>query len=827
VSGDRPLDLFAHEPGLPLPVQGGELQADATRDRCRQEIARISPDSMTQFVGLLDLEGGVLEINQAALDAAGIELAEIEKKPFWTSFFWRDSDEVQTTLRDAIRRAARGEFVRWNTEIYGRAGSKERVMIEASMCPVKNERGNVVFITAEGRDIAQRKPNGREIAANPERTDAPKSQPNEPDRHGDVLERYQLQDLLAQAPAGIGVMSGPEHRWTYVNDCYVQMAGRASAADFIGKTLAESLPEVQSQGFIALLDKVYREDQPYVGREVKAYLNREARGLPNEAYFDFIYQPMRNKKGEVEGIFVHAVDVTERVSFRVSIEETAERLRLAQTAAQVGTWEWDPENDTQRLSPELHRIFGTDSSDPDHAQVWASRVFAPDLPMVQEVMREGYRTGNMEFEYRFVHPKAGLRWFYCKGGRFQGETRMLGMLQDITSRKAAEEASQRLAAIVESSDDAIISKNLTGIVTSWNSCAERMFGYSADEMIGRSITTIIPLELRDDETRILATIARGERVEHFETVRLRKDGERIEVSLTVSPVKDEHGKIVGAAKIARDITQRRKAERALRTTEMLASVGRLAATVAHEINNPLEAVINLIYLAKHSAVREEVRDYLAMAEEELARVSHLTRQTLGFYRETKGATRFRVGALVHSLLSVFSSRSRNKGISILPDFRQDPELFGVPGEIRQVIANLVSNSIDAIEAGGAVRIRVSRARRWNSGEQPGVRLSVADTGIGIPSAARSKLFEPFFTTKKDIGTGLGLWVCKSIVENHGGVIEIRSSTVPGKSWTVISVFLPFRAEGSSKENGFGEAVNSNSPVVEGPRSPALFETHVS
>jgi signal transduction histidine kinase len=292
----------------------------------------------------------------------------------------------------------------------------------------------------------------------------------------------------------------------------------------------------------------------------------------------------------------------------------------------------------------------------------------------------------------------------------------------------------------------------------------------------------------------LATIARGERIEHFETVRLTKSGGRIEVSLTVSPLKDESGRIVGAAKIARDITQRRKAEHALNTAERLASVGRLAATIAHEINNPLEALTNLIYLAKSASAEEEVREYLTGAEEELERVSHLTRQTLGFYRETKGASKVRVGTLVTPLLAVFGSRTRNKGIEIYPEIKEDPEIRAVPGEIRQLVANLLGNSIDAVEGGGLIRVRVSAATEWLETRREGVRITVADTGVGIPREFRAQLFEPFFTTKKEVGTGLGLWVCKSIVEKHHGTIRLKSSTQQGKSWTVFSVFLPLDAE---------------------------------
>jgi PAS domain S-box-containing protein len=633
------------------------------------------------------------------------------------------------------------------------------------------------------------------------------------------------EDLLAHVPAGIGLLRGAEHRWSYINAYWVRMTGRTSASDFIGKTLSESLPELKR--LVPILDEVYGGGKPYIGREMKAILNRGPSGLPNEGSFDFVCQPMRGADGLIHGIFLHALEVTDKVAIRISSEETAERLRLAQTAAQVGTWEWDPEQSTQRLSPELHRIFDTEPADPDHAQVWASRVYKPDLQKVWELMGEGYCTGTMEFEYRYVHPQLGLRWFYCKGRKFQDETRMFGIVQDVTARKSAEEASQRLAAIVESSDDAIISKNLDGIVTSWNPRAEQMFGFTAAEMIGRPITTIIPLELHADETRILSTIARGERLEHFETERLTKSGGRIEVSLTVSPVKDEQGRIVGAAKIARDITERKKAERALRTTEMLASVGRLAATVAHEINNPLEAVINLIFLAKNTPDIEDMRHYLAMAEEELERVSHLTRQTLGFYRETKGATTFKIGALINSLLPVLSSRTRNKGIYILPEIRHDAEMYGIPGEIRQLIANLVSNSIDALDAGGKVRIRVSAARRWDDTMREGVRLTVADSGCGIPIAARSKLFEPFFTTKRDVGTGLGLWVCKSIVENHRGTIQLRSSAIPGRSWTVFSIFLPFEAEDPRPNMPAHHAEKTSpGPALE-PATEAALHSHTS
>ena len=372
----------------------------------------------------------------------------------------------------------------------------------------------------------------------------------------------------------------------------------------------------------------------------------------------------------------------------------------------------------------------------------------------------------------------------------------LAITLDITSRKEAEQALRRVAAIVESSNDAIVGKDLNGIVTSWNLGAEKMFGYSAKEMVGKPITTIIPAELHEEERRILNTIRRGERVEHFETNRLTKSGERIVVSLTVSPVRDEAGAVIGASKTARDITQLKKTEQALRMTERLASVGRMAATVAHEINNPLEAVTNLVYLAKGVAARDDVRHYLNTIEEELNRISHITKQTLGFYRETIAPSAVRVGEMLSPVISILSMRLRNKRIEIRPEIRKDPEIYAVAGEIRQLIANLVSNSIDAVDSGGLIRIRID-ANRSNRHNPTGIRITIADSGRGIPPSDRAKLFEPFFTTKQDVGTGLGLWVCTNIVQRHQGSIRVKSSTSPGRSWTVFSVFLPTRQESAN------------------------------
>jgi len=185
-----------------------------------------------------------------------------------------------------------------------------------------------------------------------------------------------------------------------------------------------------------------------------------------------------------------------------------------------------------------------------------------------------------------------------------------------------------------------------------------------------------------------------------------------------------------------------------------------------------------------------------MAEEELGRIAHLTKQTLGFYREQAGTVPLRAGELLRQLIFVLSPRAKSKRVNIVLELVDDPEILVNAGEIRQLFANLLSNSIDACNLEGSIRIRVSRQFNYRL-RRHGLRVAVADNGTGIKRSDRERLFQPFFTTKKDVGTGLGLWVCKEIVDRQAGKITLRSDATPGRSWTVISVFLPvLLAEGT-------------------------------
>jgi len=360
---------------------------------------------------------------------------------------------------------------------------------------------------------------------------------------------------------------------------------------------------------------------------------------------------------------------------------------------------------------------------------------------------------------------------------------------ELSQRQQDERSLALLAAIVESSDDAIISSDLNGIITSWNRGAERVFGYKPNEMLGHPTSKLASPNCQEDTELVLEKIRRGETVDHYETLRRHKDGTDIIVSMTVSPIRDSSGNLIGASKVSRDITATRRAEQALRNADKLALAGRMAASIAHEINNPLEAITNLLYLVEHDTLSEETRSYLTLAQHELARVSHIASQTLGFFRSSRGPASTPIAEIADSAVSLHLGRLSTCGVVIRKEYTQIAPMFVHQGELRQVLVNLVSNALDAMPEGGRLRIRIHRAIDRQT-ETEGVRIVIADTGTGMSRTTLRQIFEPFYTTKGATGTGLGLWVSSQIIARHKGRISVRSSQSPEHSGTVFSIFLP-------------------------------------
>src|ERR1700743_747431 len=371
--------------------------------------------------------------------------------------------------------------------------------------------------------------------------------------------------------------------------------------------------------------------------------------------------------------------------------------------------------------------------------------------------------------------------------------------RDISDRRRAEESRFHLAAIVDSADDAIISKDLNGIIKTWNNGARQLFGYEAEEIVGQSVLRLFPEDLRHEENEILRKLRAGEKIEHYETRRISNSGKIREVSVTISPIRNSEGEVIGASKIARDISDRKKVERLAIQAEKIATTGRMAAAIAHEINNPLASVLNLIFLARQSGVsQQDLRDYLATAESELESVSHIARQTLGYYRDTGSPSNVHLRDLMENVLTVYQGRLRKYGVVVDAQYNDLSKISVRPGEIVQVFSNVVSNALDAMPRCGKLSISIPPQVKGGRGV---LHIMVSDTGHGIKRDDLGKVFEPFFTTKGNLGTGIGLRVTKQLVERYRGQISISSSTDPRNSGTIVTIDLPLDGREIEENNG--------------------------
>ena len=522
-------------------------------------------------------------------------------------------------------------------------------------------------------------------------------------------------------------------------------------------------------------------------------------GVLEDHYWSYSLIPVY-ENGRIGGVYDAFRNMTATVVGARKLRESEARLKLATEVAHLGVFAWETDEDRAIWENDrVYEIFGrTREQGPVNREEFLRDFLHPDFhDAFREAVKRTLEGAPLLFEGLMSRAdRTVCRIELC--GNLQPEIdgskgRIIGTIRDVTDLRKSEEALHdstkrlgELAAIVASSEDVIVSKDLNGIITSWNDAATRVFGYTADEMIGTSILKLIPEHLHSDEKTILDNIRAGRRVEHFETVRVTKGGNLIEVSLTVSPVKDANGQVIGASKILRDVSNRRRLEQSLLQAEKIAATGRMAATIAHEINNPLAAVMNLLFLLRPMVTDEDGVKYLATAESELGRVSHIAKQTLGYYREHALASLASVEAIVEHALTIYEPRCTALGITIERSFSPSRKVVLRRGEMMQVVSNLIANAIYAMPNGGTLFVSVGDT------EFPadGVALTIADNGEGIPAEILPKVFDAFFTTRTTVGTGIGLFVAKQFVEGHGGQISIDSQVATERRGTRVRVFLP-------------------------------------
>jgi PAS domain S-box-containing protein len=322
-----------------------------------------------------------------------------------------------------------------------------------------------------------------------------------------------------------------------------------------------------------------------------------------------------------------------------------------------------------------------------------------------------------------------------------------------------------------------------------------MTGVSLSSHLGRTLPEMLPLPVAQElENTVLRVFAAEEPVRNLEFGgQNSKTGRAWTWLVSAYPVRTTPQQVRWVGVIVLDASDRKRSEEALRKTEKLAATGRLAASIAHEINNPLEAITNLLFLLRNFCELEDpALNYVTMAEHEARRIAEITQQTLRFYRQSTLPSRATMGDLLDSVLSLYQGRLNTLNINVERDYDPAMDLFCFSGEVRQVFANLVGNASEATMAGGRLLVRARRSRNWKEPEQTGVRFAVADTGMGMEPEVRERVFEAFFTTKEVTGTGLGLWVSHEIILKHRGLVHLRSRTAqPGRnSGTVFEIFIP-------------------------------------
>jgi PAS domain S-box-containing protein len=523
--------------------------------------------------------------------------------------------------------------------------------------------------------------------------------------------------------------------------------------------------------------------------------------------------PIHDATGRLLGAVNVLVDISDRKRAEdhlkqrsAAVAASEARFRALVEAAASVVWTARADGSVEEMprwraltgqSEEEHRGFG-----------WLDAIHPDDRERTRMLWQSGVETGrSIDTECRVRQQDGSYRWYNARAVAVLNDDRTVrewvGVWVDIDERNRAREERARLAAIVESSDDAIVGKTLDGIITSWNRAAEAMFGYTGAETLGRHISLIIPPERRAEEDEVLARLRRGEKVDHFETERQAKDGRRLNISLTVSPIRDANGRVIGASKVARDITERRLADEALRQAkadaeeaQRMAEAANRAkseflASMSHELRTPLNAILGyaeLVQLGIHGPVTEGQRGAMERLRRSAEHLLALVNDVLGFAKLEAGVVQYNIApvpvdALLSSLETLIAPQVGARALRYCYE-RCDPSIKvqADADKMRQIVINLLANAIKFTPAGGGITLACAAdARR--------VRINVRDTGTGIPPQKLEAIFEPFVQAERQLsqpgeGVGLGLAISRDLARAMGGDITVVSTVKKGSTFTL-------------------------------------------
>ncbi len=604
-------------------------------------------------------------------------------------------------------------------------------------------------------------------------------------------------DLALACKFPMIVLWGPDLVQIY-NDAYRDIMG-TKHPEGVGQPTRECWPEVWHFNE-PVYTQVFRgetltfEDQVY---PITRY------GYLEEAYFTLCYSPLRDEAGAIQGVLVTVLETTGRVKAEAALRASEARLtELFHQAPAFFALLRGPNHVFEMINPSYQKLIGT--------REVLGRSVREALPEAAEqgftdTLDQVYRTGKPFFAHgaRIAlalipgQPKHDRYLNFVYQPMREPDGVISGIIVHGVDVTDATEAAKALSAseaelrwtlqlIPQIPWTADPAGRILDISDGW----AELTGLPRKQALGDAWWSALPSE---DKPRVAEAWNHALRtglpydIEH----RIRTaSGTYRWMHASALPRRDDAGNIVKWYGSTEDVDARKSAEEALLQSEKLAAVGRLASSISHEINNPLEAVTNLLYLIEHgSEDPKQVVEFAQSAQRELTRVSQITTQTLRFFKQSTLPTTVDTAELLDSVLILYQGRLANSDISIERDFDGRPDVLCYEGEIRQVLNNLVGNALDAMRTGGRLLVRTRPATDWPSARK-GVRITVADTGHGMSRETQSKIFQPFFTTKGMIGTGLGLWVSIGIVEKNNASLTVRSSHKEGQSGTVFSLFVP-------------------------------------
>jgi two-component system, chemotaxis family, CheB/CheR fusion protein len=567
----------------------------------------------------------------------------------------------------------------------------------------------------------------------------------------------------------------------------------------IGRPIADIRSNIEEPDFERSVAKVLETLQP---------VEREVRDLEGH-WHELGILPYRTQDNKIDGVVLALQDIDAIKAASEQLRKSSEFFRGMLDTVREPLLVLDPELRVLSVNKPFLTVFQVSSAKTVNMPIYDLGNGQWNIPKLRDlfdrVLSNGEPVTDFEIDHDFesIGHRTMLLNVRMLPSAEGAQSMLLLAIDDITERKVADgnlrASEERFRTLFELGPVAVYHCDASGVIQNFNRRAAEMWGRvpahgDTDEQFCGSFKMFRPdgsfMPHKDCPMAEVVT-GRLQEVRDEEVAIERPDGSRIIVVVNIRPLKNERGEVTGGVNCFYDITERKQAQAALIKSEKLAAAGRLAAILAHEINNPLQAITNLMSLLQQSrGLDQQERAYATMASEALDRVIHMTRQSLNFYREPVSAVAVNVEEAINSVLALYATRLATREICVKKRYKSTKTIQSYVGEIRQVFSTLLVNAMEAVPNGGTISIHVGNSFDRKNPSIHGIRILILDTGVGIPAANIARIFEPFFTTKGQQGVGLGLWVTMGIVSRLGGSIRVRSSARPGKSGTCFSIFLP-------------------------------------